>query len=242
MRILRIFAGLFICVFSLEFASTGAAWVWPWLNAHLRGLFYVHDGYAGPGLFYAVGGVIAFVVAAYVVLRRRASALWLLLAFIIFVVQAISLPSVAPPSFHVNWAQGHVIHTARKIEGSLVTWGAERGHLPASEVELAEAVKPAIGKPEEGLSRYVQRGKRLEYRVIYAGNATGPYLREPAGPEPALIYCAVSPDLKQGWLTATVLTRPAADRAIYLVDPDSGRPWTVHLALPAPPPPPRGNQ
>lgn len=237
MRILRIFAGLFVCVFSLGFAGTGAAWVWPWVDAHLRGLFYVYNGYAGPGLFYAVGGVIAFASAAYVVLRRRASALWLLLGFLLFVVQAISLPSVASPSFHVNWAQGHVIHTAGKVETSLLTWGTERGHLPATEAELAEAVRPAIGEQEEGLSRYVQRGKRLAYRVVYAGNAAGPYLRVPPGPEPALIYFVVSPDLKQGWLTATVLAQPAADRAIFLLDPDNGRPWTLHITLPDQPEP-----
>jgi len=235
MRILRIFAGLLVCFFSLMFTGMEVAELWPWMNAHLRGLFYVHDGYIGPSLFYAVGEVVAFACATYAVLRRRASALWLLLGFLIFVVQAISRGSVASPVDHANRAQGHVIYTARKIETSLLTWGTERGHLPANEAELAEAVRPAIGEREQGLSRYAQRGKRLAYRVVYAGNAAGPYLAEPAGP--ALIYCAVRPDLKQGWLTATALAQPAADRAVFLADTETGRPWTLPLTLPAEPEP-----
>jgi hypothetical protein len=101
-----------------------------------------------------------------------------------------------------------------KVEDSLLIWATNHGHLPGDEKELAEAVGPAFGGPQGTLSPYAKKGKGVAYRVVYEGNAAGPYLAELASPEPAQIFCAVSADLKQAWLTATAAEGHAFRRAV----------------------------
>jgi hypothetical protein len=233
MRVLRTFAGVCICVFTSFVIYLGLSLLWRRMEAHLSGLFYEHVLDVEPAGFYFVTGIVAFASAAYATLRRRASPGWLLLGGLLLLLDAISIPSSLYP---VGEGPTRVMETTRRVQDSLFTWGTKHGHLPANEKDLAEAVGPAFG----GLgtaSPYVKKGKRLDYRVVYEANAAGPHLGALVSPDPALIYCAVSPDRKQSWLTATALENPVDERAVLLSDPVNGRPWSLPVTLPAAPPP-----
>jgi hypothetical protein len=230
MRVLRILAGLLVSI--AEFLMV-IALALSWMEAHLGRGFYFAEA-IDARIFYLVTGMAGFALAAYAVVRRQAAALALALAGSILLLLACSIPSTL-----TSWpaAAGSVRNKALGLQDAPLTWGTNHGHLPANEKELTEAVGPAFQEWRSPSSPYAQRGKRVAYRVVYEGNAAGPYLGELASPKPAQIFCAISPDLKQAWLTATALERDVDEQAVFLPNRESGRPWTVQVTLPAAPQP-----
>ena len=207
-------AGL-LCL--LPLSSGILLWFYAW-QVEFGQSFYsdLAPGYGIWGAVPVVTAAIALRVVGRVAANKRASVWWL---FIPFVYGFFALGSIlaSPPVIKANLiaiANGPVSSKASAVSDTLMEWGATNKHFPESDTQLGDVLKKLSQKP----SLFARDGMRLPFRIIYKPNATGPYLPSSPGPEPAIIYCAVTADLRQFWLTATVLDEPVGAQISFLKD------------------------
>ena len=231
MRGLRIVAGGMVCLFSLPIMFIGAQFLWSWVRLHFGQPYYVGHDYLSNGLLWLIWGLLVFALAGYSMMRRRGSAFLLLAGFLLLGVAAVAIPSHRLPGGFTESARLSVIGKVRTLGSAMDEWAKKNGRLPANETELRDVWSEYIGQPEER-SPYYRAGQRLVYRLVYMGNAAGPYLREP-GMEPAVIYCAVRQDLKQFWITATGVDADVGSRVVFVKGWDEPGPFVVEGKLEA---------
>ena len=191
-----------------------------WVRLHLGQPFYVEYDYLQEGFVWLLWGLLALGFAAYPAIRRQASAGGLILGLALVFVAFIAIPS--NPSIvygPARQARSGVSAALRNLQTALLAWGEQNAHFPADETQLrlvAEGIK--LPGPPYGLtsSPYGRGEERLPYRLVYVPDAAGPHQPQPPGAEPGVVYCAVSPNLKQFWLTATVLDGDVGHRVILL--------------------------
>ena len=71
--------------------------------------------------------------------------------------------------------------------------------------------------PNGLMGPYYRNGALVPVRLVYVGGATGPVLAEPPdAPMPAAIYCAVSPNRENFWITAAMLDREVGGHSRWL--------------------------
>ncbi len=186
-----------LCLLLLVFA---ARLLFIELQLHLGHPFYVDLQYLSKGMFLFTPGFIGILIVWLVVRSARTSVLWLIVPL------GIGFMGLQVPPSNYEFSAASVGRSAvatqmSEVGRTLLEWGRKNGHFPASESQFLHMVQQLKQQP----SLYAREGQRLPYRMIYIPNAAGPHLPQPPGPEPTMIYCAVSPNLQQFWLTATVL-------------------------------------
>lgn len=85
------------------------------------------------------------------------------------------------------------------------------GHYPANESDFQAAVARL-----DRQSPSMQAGSNLPYKLVFVGHGSHAELSQPPPQEPGTIVCVFSLDLRQSWITATVLEKPVGGRVIWL--------------------------
>ncbi|MCI0404011.1 MAG: hypothetical protein L0212_10880 [Acidobacteria bacterium] len=223
MRVLKIVAAILVALPSLAFLLIGGGVLMNWIRLRSGVAFYVDGNYLRSALFFILPGLAAFGIATYVLVRRQAHAAWLLVPLLIV---ALSLPNLlgeVPSALH---AQRQPRAYARTASVALAAWAQKQRRFPANQSELEAVLTQHLGPDGRRESVYARGGQRVPYRFVYVGNSAGPHLPQPAGDTPAIIYCAVSADLKHLWVTVTVLDTNVSEKVDFLRE--SGRtsqPW-----------------
>ena len=110
----------------------------------------------------------------------------------------------------------------------LQRWADESQRFPQNEAELMKIVAH-LDAPDYP-SPFEQGGRPLPHRHVYINDARGPHLPARPDAEPGVVYCAVNPDAKEFWLTASVLYVPVAKSSAWLKSLD-GKVWVMHCEL-----------
>lgn len=224
-RILAIFS---ICcgLMPLAFALT-------YVGVEMRrrsGPFGIAGEYSGYAIFYLVLTLIPVALGIEAVWKQRRGGTALVLSLIIGMFAAYSFPTNYVD--RARSAHGHVRGAAKDTGERMVALSEERGHFPESEAQFRETeTSLRDGWSGEGLNRspYARDGQQVPYKLVYLASASGPHLPGPPGPEPSLLYCAISPDLRTLWITATALEHEGG-KVIFVPDPDAPeRPLALRL-------------
>ena len=182
--------------------------MWQWVRLHFGEPFYLQADYLKGSLFFLVPGVAALAVAGYLLVRRQVSAAGLVGALVaLFGLGCVVIFLSFAWDEGDYWKRTRMVRHVRGLGWRLAGNGKE-GRFPANETELQNL---AGG----GLSSYARRGEPLPYRYVYVANASRAHLPHAPGDAPAIIYCAVSPDRKRFWLTATALGRPVGGPIVW---------------------------
>lgn len=221
---------LFFTVFQL---THGLGLLTEWLEAQKGQQFYVHLPFQGLGTARTAAGTLGLAALLYLVFRRQRNALGTGLVVVAFIVTMVgpNVLYITTPDYDLPLhASGGVARLMAKTLDSLSAWGNKAGHLPASDEEF----KMAVIRPTEP-SWYARAGERLPYQIVLVPGASGPYLQESVSLAPAVVYCAISFDLRRFWLTGTVL-RPrhrTGSEASFLLNapPPQGRPLVLEGTL-----------
>lgn len=181
---------------------------------------------SSPGDFSAYGaiwvGMSLLVVApsALVLLKKSVPSYWLVLPLLVLLLAAVAIPSNMPPGYRGTIAGRAVERRMQSAATQLEKWGSEPGQLPGDESQLRSALEPKERAEEETPpptnSRYQRGGQPVLYRFVLVPNAQGPRRLQPAGDQPAIIYCAISSDRKRFWLTATALPGDVSSEVVML--------------------------
>ena len=110
----------------------------------------------------------------------------------------------------------------------LEKWADERERFPANEREFRDLVAPLESSEFPG--PFERGGQPVLHRHVYIKDASGPHLPPRPDAEPGVVYCAVNPDAKEFWLTASVLYVPVAKSSAWLKSLD-GKVWVMHCEL-----------
>ncbi len=207
---------LLLSVFHLQFLNVG----FDLLGAEQSNEFYVrlHDSNRHISLAYfhlSAGGIW------FLALRKKTTLLERVLAGVCWSGGVVAVMLAGTPSYDLPaHARHYVMREIHGLEKTLVDFGETTERLPKDKTEFA-ALTASL---EARKSAYARGRARLHYKTVYVPNATGPHMPDPPGPAPAMIYCAVTPDLKMFWLTGTVLRmRLVDDRVILLREVVGGR-------------------
>ena len=190
------------------------------------GPFGITGEYSGYVIFYLVLTLIPVALGVEAVWRQRRGGTALVVSLIIAMFAAYSFPTN-----YVDRAQsahGAVRGAAKHTGERMAALSEERGHFPESEAQFRET-ETSLREAWSGRSPYARDGQQLPYKLVYLASASGPHLPDPPGPEPSLLYCAISPDLKTLWITATALEHEGG-KVIFVPDPDAPeRPLALRL-------------
>ncbi|MGH9862654.1 MAG: hypothetical protein ACRD35_04445 [Candidatus Acidiferrales bacterium] len=222
MRALKILAGSLVAIVALGFVFLGGGLLWTWLRLRPGQAFYVDGDYLRSALLFMLPGLFAFGLAAYVVAGHKVNAAWLLIPLLL---EAVALPNLlgeVPSPLH---AQTQVRRQALRVSRALEVWAEQQGRLPANQADLDAAVQQHLGDYRLLESPYARGGLRLPYQPVHVANADGPYLPQPAGTAPAIVYCAVSADFKHFWVTVTVPKGTVSEEVDFLRLVASGQVW-----------------
>jgi hypothetical protein len=164
--------------------------------------------------------LLVLVPSAIVLLKKDSKGSWLVLPLLVLLLVAVALPSNLPPGFRAVMA-GRA--EQRRMEGageSLKSWSSERRQLPADDQELGSAIavetQALIDGGSEKNSRFGRGDQPVPYRFVLVAGAQSPHRAQPAGDQPAIVYCAISPDRQKFWLTATALPGDVSSEVVML--------------------------
>lgn len=222
-RALRIVLGILACLLSLPVLHAGGLMLWYWFQVRSGQVFYIepehfNGGYLGEGIKWTAWGGVAFAAAAYAMLRRDARIGWLSTGVVLALTGALAVVVARFPLLPVMQANGKTMGMLFDLNyDALLTWSRANGHCPANATELQAAVAGV-----DLQSPFLHGGASTSYRLIYVAGSDGPVLNEPPSKEPGVVYWAVSRDLRQGWLTATVLEKPVGGPVVWLKELRAG--------------------
>jgi len=179
---------------------------------------------SSPEDFLAYGAIwvgialLALVPSVLVLLKKSAPSGLLVLPLLVLVLSAIAIPSNMPPGYRGTMAGRAVERRMKLVATALEQWGGEHGQLPGDDGQLRDALKTNEPPDEDSAtnSRYHRGGQPVPYRFILASNALAPHRLQPAGDQPAIVYCAISSDRKRFWLTATALPGDVSSQVVML--------------------------
>ncbi len=180
--------------------------------------FYVrlHDSRSHISLayFHLSAGGIWFLALGYLALRKKTTVLEHVLAGVCWSGGVVAVMLAGTPSYDLPaHARHYVMREMHGLEKTLMDFGETTERLPKDKAEFA-ALSASL---EARKSAYARGRVRLRYKTLYVPNATGPHVPDPPGPAPAMIYCAVTPDLTMFWLTGTVLRHGLVDDRVILL-------------------------
>lgn len=213
---MQFIGGATIAFFSLPIVFLGLQFLWLALRTHIGHPFYVPYDYFWQGVVWLVWGLLILCLGLIPFLRRKGSAPAVVLGVMLLFVAVVAIPSTRTPGDVAQMAREEVRSALRRTNITLAAGAEKSGRFPANQGELDELAQKSGAQERELISRYTRDGRRLPYRLVYVGGAPGPHLPVPAGGEPGIIYCAVSPDLKKVWLTGTTLDEAVAGEVILL--------------------------
>lgn len=216
--VLRYALGSGVAFLSVLPVLFGGSDVSNWLQLQFGDPYYGNRNYLETGLPVMLFGLGILALTGYVTVRRKISLQWLFVPFVLSILAAVHIPSLAPRSH-----QGAVRAALQnRLTKALIEWGKEHGRFPRNQNELERAAESweGIKRGEKILSPYARRGQAVPYRFVYVGEASGPYLPPVLPQVPGVVYYAVSPDPKKFWLTATVLEQEVSTSVVLL--PDEG--------------------
>ena len=182
------------------------------------GPFGIDGDYSEYAICYMILTIISMAIGIQTLRNRRGGCAGLVASLITLMFTAISLPS--------NWldpasaARRDVQVITKAVGGFLVEDSQQHGHFPGDESQLREAEwRFRLQWLGEHPGPYARGRMRVPYKLVYMANAAGPHLSGPLGPEPSLLYCAISPDLRRLWVTATALEHEGG-KAVFISDPE----------------------
>ena len=229
MRALRIVGCLLAMTFILPPLWAGFGFLASYWKVRSGRAYYIDFDYLSEGLLWLACGLAALIPILHALLRKQSSAKWLALGFLIGLVSSIALPvRFAAPRYE---ARPKVFDKMLNVSTAMAGWGTEQGHFPASDSDL----KSALHGVEAGSSPYARGGQRLPFRMVFVKGANGPVVEPAPHAEPGIIYCAVSPDLKRFWLTATAPDQNASEHVVIFGD--NGKPKILQDTLGSQPAP-----
>lgn len=236
----QVIAVLFVLL-SLPVFKFGWGFLWSAVKLRSGQPFYVAspDDYIAYGAFWVGLALAVLVPSAVVLLKKGAKGSWLVLPLLSLLVAAVALPSNIPPGFRGHAAGRGVERRMERAATQLEKWGGEHRQLPADESELTGALEPkdtAEEQTQDPNSRFLRGGRPVAFRFVLVPNAPGPHRAQPPGEQPAMIYCAISPDRQKFWLTATALPGDVSSEVVMLVR--YGELVAISGAVPAPEPVP----
>jgi hypothetical protein len=164
-----------------------------WLTIHLFKCVFLDYPYLPIGIAFLVIGLLEIICARYGVKRQRYWRLLLILPVVTGLCTLVTIPNLVPLD---QWTLSHAFNVKRE----LYLLGEQERRFPDDGKVLQDSA-------ERLSSPYYRDGQQLPYRVVTFTNATGPFLSDP-GPDPGVIFYAVSADHRQAWLTATDLRFP----------------------------------
>lgn len=216
----QVIAVLFVLL-SLPVFKFGWGFLWSAVKLRSGQPFYVAspDDYIAYGAFWVGLALAVLVPAALVLLKKGAKGSWLVLPLLFLLVAAVALPSNIPPGFRATLAGRNVQRRMETAASHLEKWGGEHRQLPADESELRGALEPKDTAEEETQdpnSRFLRGGQPVAFRFVLVPNARAPHRAQPAGEQPAIVYCAISPDRQKFWLTATALPDDVSSEVVML--------------------------
>ncbi|MGH9650168.1 MAG: hypothetical protein ACRD3A_05745 [Terriglobales bacterium] len=215
----RVVAALFI-LFSLPVFKFGADFLWSALKLHSGQPFYApsRDAYAEYGLIWVGISLLILAPSATVLLKKDSKGSWLVLPLLVLLLVAVALPSNLPPGYRGRLAGRAVERRMERAGESLKSWAGEHRQFPEDENQLRTALEPREPGDEESQtnSRYQRGGQPLAYQFVFVGNAQGPHRPQPPGGQPAIVYCAMSPDRQKFWITATALPDDVSSNVVML--------------------------
>ncbi len=208
-------------LFSLPIFHFGWGFLWSAVKLRSGQPFYAvsPEGYTARGAFWVGLALVALVPSAVVLLKKGAKGSWLVLPLLVLLLAAIAVPSNIPPGYRGHMAGGAVRGRMQDAATQLEEWGSEHGQLPGDESELRIALGPKKPAEEEASatnSMFGRGGQPVPYRFLLVPNAKAPHRAEPAGDQPAMVYCAISPDRQRFWLTATALPDDVSSEVVML--------------------------
>jgi hypothetical protein len=197
-------------LFSVPVLRFGWGFVWSAVKLRSGQPFYAGavGDYTTYGAVWTGMGLLILLTSAAVLLRKDSKGGWLVLPLLLLLLVAVALPSIIPPGFRGQLAGQNVQWRMETAARQLEEWGREHRQLPADEGELRGALAPketAAEKAPDPNSRFLRGGQPVAYRFVLVPNARAPHRPQPAGDQPAMVYCAISPDRQRFWLTATAL-------------------------------------
>ena len=199
---------LCIVFFCLPLFVFGGAFLnyW-WLSIHGNS-YYFKFPYLQIALIYFVAGLAATGASLYGGICRSFYGLLLLPPVALCLVGAVEFPNILPIVGLINDSD-----YIDAVASGCGEWAANHNQYPANDLEIQETLKSMTresGKvPSHGLrspleSQYSQRGEKVLYQIVVENNASGPHVTH-VTQRPGVVYYSVTPDLREYWLTMTVL-------------------------------------
>ncbi len=166
----------------------------------------------GFAIFRFVVGILMLALVIYVIFQPRNKRVGWLLIFPFLVTTCIASSQIERTADNNLSYRSVYENLEYRFSNALCLWMKRYGRLPENQAEVQMAMEEyAKGRDDDPLllSPFAHDGKRIPYEFVYVRNASGPYLSEPPVDRPGVVYFAISEDLEQFWLTATVLKRYA---------------------------------
>jgi hypothetical protein len=164
-----------------------------WITIQVRNTVYLEYPYLRAGVGFFTLGVIALLCIAYATRWRRAWSALFVFPVLAGLWTMVAVPDIIPYDLK---SSAHIHNLVNELE----LFRKQTGRFPDRESALSAAV---LQEP----SSYYQKGRQLPFRTVVVPNATGPFLDNP-GAEPGVIFCAVSTDQQEAWLTGTEIRFP----------------------------------
>ena len=189
------------------------------LKLHWGQPFYApsREAYGEYGMIWVGLALLVLVPSALVLLKKKAPGSWLVLPLLVFLLAAVALPSNTPPGSRGRMAVRALEQRVERASESLKVWAGERQQFPGDDRELQSAIEPGTStRWESTYTQYERGGQPVPYRFVLVANSQGPHRPQQAGDQPAIVYCAVSPDRQRFWLTATALPDDVSSEVMML--------------------------
>jgi hypothetical protein len=231
---MRFAGGVVVSLFSLPVVYLGLQFLWDGLRIRFGDPFYVAHDYLARGVVWVAWGLLILALGSVAFLRRKGAVPALILGILLLLGAAIAIPSTLMPGHLARTGQQDVQSMMLRVSVTLSAWARQSGRFPASQDELDEFVRAPAEKEGDLITRYARDGRRVPFRLVYVADAAGPHLPSPAGDQPGIIYCAVSSDRQQFWLTGTALGEAVGGEVVILPSFEQAGPW-IEKGRPEPP-------
>ena len=191
----RILLALVFGLFSLPLLGFGGWLLYVWIAVHLRQQTYLDYPYLYVGVTALVLGSLSLSSALYGAWRRAYWGILFVMPNLTGLWAMIVIPNIVP----FDIATGNHVG---QLERSLYLYQEERGRFPGNEAELRQTAASVLEEP----SNFLNRGKRLNFRLVVLPGASGPWISTP-GDMPGIVFYSVAPDRLTCWLTVTDLDK-----------------------------------